>query len=199
MMERNHYDSGAIHNDHHKEINIGNVSESVLKDLISNFFKDDAEDAEVLEDVPGEEPDSSETPNHQEVLQLTPKLLIAESEAAKSFKFQSSFVKQKVAGIIKDFYKGSSANLALIEITLYDHNQLIKRNYHKTFVKALIAWGLMEVADEKELGKIVSAVTDKHNRMPKEGYQKWDNKHDDDKSFCEKIGGELGDTMPYKG
>ena len=51
MSERNHYDAGAIHNDHHKEINIGTVSESVLKDLISNFFKDDAEDAEVVEEV----------------------------------------------------------------------------------------------------------------------------------------------------
>ena len=51
MSERNHYDAGAIHNDHHKEINIGTVLESVLKDLISNFFKDDAEDAEVLEEV----------------------------------------------------------------------------------------------------------------------------------------------------
>ena len=51
MSERNHYDAGAIHNDHHKEINIGTVSESVLKDLISNFFKDDAEDADVVEEV----------------------------------------------------------------------------------------------------------------------------------------------------
>lgn len=145
-----------------------------------------AEYAEVVEEVAG-----SENPKL--------KLVIPESEVAKSFKFQSDFVKNKVADVIRDFYKGSYANLALIEITLYDHKQLVKRNYHKAFVKALVAWNLIEVADEEELKKIVSAVTDKHNRMPKEGYQKWDNNFADDKSFCEKIGRELGDSMPYNG
>lgn len=62
MSERNHYDAGAIHNDHHKEINIGTVSESVLKDLISNFFKDDAEDAEVVEEVCTPDEDNKEEP-----------------------------------------------------------------------------------------------------------------------------------------
>lgn len=145
-----------------------------------------AEYAEVVEEVAG-----SENPKL--------KLVIPESEVAKSFRFQSDFVKNKVADVIRDFYKGSYANLALIEITLYDHKQLVKRNYHKAFVKALVAWNLIEVADEEELKKIVSAVTDKHNRMPKEGYQKWDNNFADDKSFCEKIGRELGDSMPYNG
>lgn len=145
-----------------------------------------AEYAEVVEEVAG-----SENPKL--------KLVIPESEVAKSFRFQSDFVKNKVADVIRDFYKGSYANLALIEITLYDHKQLVKRNHHKAFVKALVAWNLIEMADEEELKKIVSAVTDKHNRMPKEGYQKWDNNFADDKSFCEKIGRELGDSMPYNG
>ena len=120
--------------------------------------------AEVIEEVAGSE--------NQKL-----KLVIPESEVAKSFRFQSDFVKNKVADVIRDFYKGSYANLA----------------------KALVAWNLIEVADEEELKKIVSAVTDKHNRMPKEGYQKWDNNFADDKSFCEKIGRELGDSMPYNG
>lgn len=145
-----------------------------------------AEIAEVVEEVAGSEKQKL-------------KLVIPESEVAKSFRFQSDFVKNKVADVIRDFYKGSYANLALIEITLYDHKQLVKRNYHKAFVKALVAWNLIEVADEEELKKIVSAVTDKHNRMPKEGYQKWDNNFADDKSFCEKIGRELGDSMLYNG
>lgn len=144
------------------------------------------EEAEVVEEVTGSE-------------NAKPKLVIPESEVAKSFRFPSDFVKNKVADVIRDYYKGSNANLALIEITLYDHKQLIKRNYHKPFVKALVAWGLIEVTDEKELQRIVSAVTDKHNRMPKVGYQKWDDNHADDKSFCEKIGMELGDSMPYNG
>ena len=147
-----------------------------------------AEDAGVVEEVAG----GGNTKQ---------KLVISESEVAKSFRFQSDFVKNKVADVIRDFYKGSCANLALIEITLYDHKQLIRRNYHKAFVKALVAWNIIEVADEKELIKIVSAVTDKHNRLnrlSREGYQQWSDDHPD-KSFCEKIGRELGDSMPYFG
>ena len=127
------------------------------------------------------------------------KLVISETEVAKSFRFQSEFVKKKVSEVIRDYYKGSHANLALIEITLYDHKQLIRRNYHKAFVKALVAWGFIEVADEEELNKVISAVIDKHRRMPKDGYQKWGDKFADDKSFCDKIGKELGDSMPYYG
>ena len=147
-----------------------------------------AEDAGVVEEVAG----GGNTKQ---------KLVISESEVAKSFRFQSDFVKNKVADVIRDFYKGSCANLALIEITLYDHKQLIRRNYHKAFVKALVAWNIIEVADEEELIKIVSAVTDKHNRLnriSREGYQQWSDDHPD-KSFCEKIGRELGDSMPYFG
>ena len=47
--EKYHYEPGAIHNDHHKEINIGTVSERSLSDIISRFLKDDAEDAEYEE------------------------------------------------------------------------------------------------------------------------------------------------------
>lgn len=147
-----------------------------------------AEDAGVAEEVAGGE-------------NTKQKLVISESEVAKSFRFQSDFVKNKVADVIRNFYKGSCANLALIEITLYDHKQLIRRNYHKAFVKALVAWNIIEVADEGELIKIVSAVTDKHNRLnriSREGYQQWSDDHPD-KSFCEKIGRELGDSMPYFG
>lgn len=180
--EKYHYEPGAIHYDHHKEINIGSVPERALSEIIKNFFKDDAEDAE-----------------YEEVKENDIVVSTHEIEVVKSFRFQSDFVKNKVADVIRDYYKGSYANLALIEITLYDHQQLIRRNYHKAFVKALISWGLLEVADEEELKKIVSAVTDKYNRMPKDGYLKWDNNHADDKSFCEKIGKELGDSMPYNG
>ena len=131
----------------------------------------------------------------------TTKLIVPESEVAKCFKFTNDFVKLKVADIIRDYYKGSYANLALIEITLFDHKQLNRRNSHKAFVKALIAWGLLEVADEEELKKIVSAVTDKHNRLnriSREGYKKWGDNHPD-KSICENIGRDLGDSMPYNG
>lgn len=147
-----------------------------------------AEYVEVVEEVAGSESTKL-------------KLVIPESEVAKSFRFQSDFVKNKVADVIRDFYKGSYANLALIEITLFDHKQLNRRNSHKAFVRALIAWGLLEVANEEELKKIVSAVTDKYNRLnriSREGYKKWGDDHPD-KSACENIGRDLGDSMPYNG
>ena len=137
----------------------------------------------------------------EEMKPTTTKLIVPESEVAKCLKFTNDYVKLKVADIIRDYYKGSYANLALIEITLFDHKQLNRRNSHKAFVKALIAWNLIEVADEEELKKIVSAVTDKHNRlnrMSREGYKKWGNDHPD-KSICENIGRDLGDSMPYNG
>ena len=130
-----------------------------------------------------------------------PKIVVPESEVAKCFKFSYDFVKLKVADIIRDYFKGSYANLALIEIVLFDHKQLNRRNSHKAFVRTLIAWGLLEVADEEELKKIVSAVTDKHNRLnriSREGYKKWGDDHPD-KSICEKIGRDLGNSMPYNG
>ncbi len=135
----------------------------------------------------------------KEMKPTTTKLTVPESEVAKCFKFTYDFVKLKVADIIRDYYKGSYANLALIEIVLFDHKQLNRRNSHKAFVRALIAWGLLEVADEEELKKIVSAVTDKHNRLnriSREGYKKWGDDHPD-KSICENIGRELGHTIPY--
>ena len=169
----------------HQHIHMGDKPN---KEETSTKSPSQAENAEVVEEVTGCETKKS-------------KLVIAVTEVAKSFRFQNDFVKNKVADVIRDFYKGSYANLALIEITLYDHKQLIKRNYHKAFIKALVAWNLIEVADEEELEKIVSAVTNKHNRLnriSREGYQKWSDDHPD-KSFCEKIGRELGDSMPYNG
>ena len=137
----------------------------------------------------------------EEMKPTSAKLIVPESEVANCFKFTYDFVKLKVADIIRDYFKGSYANLALIEITLFDHKQLNRRNSHKAFVRALIAWGLLEVADEEELKKIVSAVTDKHNRLnriSREGYKKWGDDHPD-KSICENIGRDLGDSMPYNG
>ena len=90
----------------------------------------------------------------EEMKPTTANLIVPESEVAKCFKFTYDFVKLKVADIIRDYYKGSYANLALIEIVLFDHKQLNRRNSHKAFVRALIAWGLLEVADEEELKKI---------------------------------------------
>lgn len=52
--EKYHYEAGAVHNDHHKEINIGSVSEKALGDILRHFLKDDAEDVEFEEVKDGE-------------------------------------------------------------------------------------------------------------------------------------------------
>ncbi len=177
--------------------NIGCSMENVtFQTLVAAPEETKTEEAEVVEEVTegAEEAATSRDP-------MKPKLVVPESEVAKCFKFTYDFVKLKVADIIRDYFKGSYANLALIEIVLYDHKQLNRRNSHKAFVRALIAWGLLEVADEEELKKIVSAVTDKHNRLnriSREGYKKWGDDHPD-KSICENIGRDLGDSMPYNG
>ena len=54
MSEKYHYESGAIHHDHHKEINIGSVSSESLGSLLKAFFKEDAEEAEIVEEVKAE-------------------------------------------------------------------------------------------------------------------------------------------------
>ncbi|MCQ2197946.1 MAG: hypothetical protein MJZ60_10550 [Bacteroidaceae bacterium] len=50
-MSQHFYADGATHNDHHKEINIGSVTSSDLKDIVKGFFEDDdVEDAEEVSD-----------------------------------------------------------------------------------------------------------------------------------------------------
>ena len=198
MSERNHYDAGAIHNDHHKEINIGSVSANALADIMRQFLKDEAEDAEVIEEVPADNRNEPNTPQNEMPQQES--LVIDASEVKKSFRFDTEFVKDKVKTIVTSYYNDSAANLALIEIALYHHGLLIKRNYHKSFVTTLVSWKMISVADETELKKLISAVTDKYNRVPNDGYLKWnDGDHKDDKTFCKNIGRDLGDTIPYKG
>jgi len=60
MNEKYHYEPGAIHNDHHQELNIGSVPEKALGDIIKNFFKDGTEDAE-FEEVENVKANEAET------------------------------------------------------------------------------------------------------------------------------------------
>ena len=46
-----HYETGANHYDHHREVNIGNVREGMLKDILGSFLKDDTEGTEFEEVV----------------------------------------------------------------------------------------------------------------------------------------------------
>lgn len=113
------------------------------------------------------------------------------------FRTTSEFVRQRVCDVVKDYYLGSAANLALIEITLFDHNLLQKPNSHTAFLKSLVAWGIICVANEEELKRIVRAIADKYKRLPDEGYKEWSKDYTNEKVICENIGKKLGPTIPY--
>lgn len=119
------------------------------------------------------------------------------SSIGECFRVSSEFVRQTVFTVVKDYYLGSAANLALIEITLFDHNLLQKRNSHTAFFKSLVAWGIINVANKDELERIVRAIADKHKRLPEEGYKEWGDNYTNEKVICENIGKILGPTIPY--
>ena len=50
-MSNSYYEKGANHYDHHKELHIDTVNGGDIGKLISAFFKDGAEEAEVVEEV----------------------------------------------------------------------------------------------------------------------------------------------------
>ena len=50
-MSNSYYEKGANHYDHHKELHIDTLNGGDIGKLISAFFKDDAEEAEVVEDI----------------------------------------------------------------------------------------------------------------------------------------------------
>lgn len=117
----------------------------------------------------------------------------------KCFKFTSEFIKEKVKKIIEDYYKNSNPNLALIEIALYDHDLLRNRNDHKPFVEALVAWGLLDIANDEVMDAVLSSIRHKYSSLPKEGgYKGWGPNFQNEKNTCISIGNELGETMPYR-
>ena len=114
------------------------------------------------------------------------------------FKFPNDFTRERVAVVVKDFYHGSPANLALIEIVLYDHGQLKKRNAHKPFIKTLIHWHIIEDMPEEEITKAANGMSQKMKKLPPKGYKGWTDKGCvNDRGLCIDIGKQLGDTMRY--
>lgn len=70
-MSNSYYEKGANHYDHHKELHIDTVNGSDIGKLISAFFKDGAEDAEVLEELK----DESTNSERRDTLPLENKIL----------------------------------------------------------------------------------------------------------------------------
>ena len=119
------------------------------------------------------------------------------NDQGKCFKFVNDFIKDKVAAVVNSFYHGEHADLALIEVALYDHGQLRKRNSHTAFVNTLVDWGHI-IANEAELNQIISGIKDKYKRLPVEGYKEWDDIFLNDRNRCIEIGKLLGSTMKYQ-
>ena len=51
MSEKYKYESGAIHLDHHKELHLGKVNGSNIRDLMRDFFERDADEVDIYEEV----------------------------------------------------------------------------------------------------------------------------------------------------
>ena len=51
MSDNYHYEDGAIHHDHKKVLHIDRLQGADIQQLIRGFFKDDAEEAEIVEEV----------------------------------------------------------------------------------------------------------------------------------------------------
>ena len=117
---------------------------------------------------------------------------------AKCFKFANDYVKQKLRIIVSNYYQGIAANLALIEVTLFDHNLLNKRNAHTALLKALMAWDMIDQLSDEELKKTTNGMANKLGFLPSAGYMEWNDKsYVNDKKTCMDIGKDLGSTMPY--
>ena len=130
---------------------------------------------------------------------LVPKQDSYSTTMSEVFKFPSEFTKERMKAVVGKYYQDSYANLALIEIALYDHNQLKYRNHHKAFVKALVGWGIMKVENDDELKAMINSTKEKFSRLPKTGgYQSWGPAFLNEKNTCISIAEELGDTMPYR-
>lgn len=120
------------------------------------------------------------------------------ASVAKCFKFPNEFLKHKVKAIVNDYYHGIAANLALIEVTLFDHNQLKKRNAHTALLKSLIAWDIIEQLSDEDFKKTTNGMANKLGFMPSVGYMEWDGQnYVNDKKTCMDIGKDLGPTIPY--
>ena len=114
------------------------------------------------------------------------------------FKFMNEFIRQRVEAVVNSYYQGNAANLALIEITFFDHNLLKKRNAHTALIKALCAWGTIGPFNKEEIKKLMNAMAGKMSDLPNNGYMEWDGTvYVNDKKICQDIGKDLGEEIKY--
>lgn len=123
----------------------------------------------------------------------------AQKDKDDCFRNTSEFVRQKVKSVVNGYYHGAHTELALIEVALYDHGQLLRRNAHTLFLRKLMDWDIIDQMTDKDLKKLASGMAYKMHTLPAEGYMEWvGSVHENDKETCTDIGKDLGPTMPYK-
>lgn len=114
----------------------------------------------------------------------------------KIFQFPSEFVKQAVETVVKAFYLNKAVNLAMIEVVLYDHGQLQKRNHHTVFLRALSDWGILP--NDVDIKKTANGMATKlRNPFPIKGYKEWEDPYLNERSLCIEIGKQLPDSIKY--
>ena len=103
---------------------------------------------------------------------------------------------EKVKEVVKAYYKGVTTNLALIEVVLFDHSMIRRRNEHKAFVSSLINLGIIKEQTEKELRNITSGISNKLKKLPDNIYSTWGAELNNERKTCENIGQMLGQNYP---
>lgn len=95
------------------------------------------------------------------------------------------YVRDRVNKLVQEFYIGEDANLALIELVLFNHGLLKKYNTHKPFVKILKDWGelpkkLDRAQDIKDTERIANNMSQKYHELNNKvnnilKYKEWNN------------------------
>ena len=183
-MSKYFYADGAIHHDHHKKWTLNVTSKTDLVTLMREMMKDEVEDAmEVTEEV------------QENDFNISKKLEIPKSVKA-CFRIANNYVREQVEAIVNDFYLGQAVNLAMIEIALFDHGQLQKRNEHTAFVRALRDWGILP--EDIDIAKTARGMASKLRKpFPTEGYKKWKKYYVNERNLCTNIGNRLPESMKY--
>ncbi len=138
--------------------------------------------------------DSTEYTDYEEVAPTATNFTTS-NEISKLVRHANEYVKGCFKGAVDGYFLGEGAQLALIEATFYDHGQLLKRNYHLTFLKCMQAWGILSTDLDVEL--MANSMSQKMRKLPESGYLSWGDEYDDDRAYCKLIASTLPPTMPY--
>ena len=135
MSDTYHYEDGAIHHDHKRVVNIDHVNGADLGRLLHDFWKDDAEEAEIIEEM-------AEAGRQTEATQSGPVGVLASDKAMKYW------LRLQQAGFVDADCRLTDATTrkqAMYIAESFAERMGIKSKW-KTFEKL---WGISNLAQEK--------------------------------------------------